>query len=81
MEIKFIEEDLFLEDNTQTMYRFSDNEEYKKILILLTDPENKEEIENMDLPESEDIRIKILKKYQERILSIQEDLWIKYALL
>mgnify|MGYP003415119112 FL=1 len=35
MEIKFIEEDLFLEDNTQTMYRFSDNEEYKKILILL----------------------------------------------
>ena len=31
---------------------------------------NKEEIENMDLPESEDIRIKILKKYQERILSI-----------
>ena len=70
MEIKFIEEVLFLEDNTQTMYRFSDNEEYKKILILLTDPENKEEIENMDLPESEDIRIKILKKYQERILSI-----------
>ena len=70
MEIKFIEEDLFLEDNTQTMYRFSDNEEYKKILILLTDPENKEAVENMDLPESEDIRSKILKKYQERILSI-----------
>ena len=70
MEIKFTEEDLFLEDNTQTLYRFSDSEEYKKILILLTDPENKEEIENMDLPESEDIRIKILKKYQERILSI-----------
>ena len=70
MEIKFTEGDLFLEDNTQTLYRFSDSEEYKKILILLTDPENKEEIENMDLPEGEDIRIKILKKYQERILLI-----------
>ena len=70
MEIKFTEGDLFLEDNTQTLYMFSDSEEYKKILILLTDPENKEEIENMDLPESEDIRIKILKKYQERILLI-----------
>ena len=45
MEIKFTEGDLFLEDNTQTLYRFSDSEEYKKILILLTDPENKEEIE------------------------------------
>ena len=70
MEIKFTEGDLFLEDNTQTLYRFSDSEEYKKILILLTDTENKEEIENMYLPESEDIRIKILKKYQERILLI-----------
>ena len=32
MEIKFTEGDLFLEDNTQTLYRFSDSEEYKKFI-------------------------------------------------
>ena len=83
MEIKYQEGELVLEISESKYLKFSDEIEYKKIFEILTDPSKKKEIEEMIInePKNEDIRIQILKEYQEKVKKIEMTdfiLWFNY---